>query len=184
MPILRKRSPFLGTPYYMAPEQAAGEHALTSGPDIYSLGAILFHLLTGQPPFHGDNAMEVLRDAAERSTPRPRALNHHVPRDLETICLKCLEKNPRPVITLRPTWRMISIAFLLAAPFSPAAPIRSRTPGAGRGVIHRSPVLARPRRSRSFRCFSFCDWHHRKKQQDSTKIHRRSAVRKSERKQR
>ena len=84
----------LGTPFYMAPEQAAGSHSLTAAADIYSLGAILFHLLTGQPPFRGANAMEVLRNAAERPAPRPHSINRHIPADLETICLKCLEKNP------------------------------------------------------------------------------------------
>ena len=84
----------LGTPHYMAPEQAAGEHSLNAAADIYSLGAILFHLLTARPPFPGDNAMEVLHQAAERPPPRLRALNRRIPRDLETICLKCLEKNP------------------------------------------------------------------------------------------
>jgi serine/threonine protein kinase/Tfp pilus assembly protein PilF len=84
----------LGTPYYMAPEQAAGSHSLTAATDIYSLGAILFHLLTGHPPFRGENAMEVLRNAAEHPTPRPRRVNRNIPADLETICLKCLEKNP------------------------------------------------------------------------------------------
>ena len=78
----------------MAPEQAAGEHSLNAAADIYSLGAILFHLLTARPPFPGDNAMEVLHQAAERPPPRLRALNRRIPRDLETICLKCLEKNP------------------------------------------------------------------------------------------
>ena len=84
----------LGTPHYMAPEQAAGEHSLNAAADIYSLGAILFHLLTARPPFPGDNAMEVLHQAAERPPPRLRALNRRIPRDLETVCLKCLEKNP------------------------------------------------------------------------------------------
>jgi serine/threonine protein kinase len=84
----------LGTPYYMAPEQAGGSHSLTAATDIYSLGAILFHLLTGGPPFRGENAMEVLRNAAEHPTPRPRRGNRNIPADLETICLKCLEKNP------------------------------------------------------------------------------------------
>jgi serine/threonine protein kinase/tetratricopeptide (TPR) repeat protein len=82
----------LGTPFYMAPEQAVGSHSLTAATDIYSLGAILFHLLTGRPPFRGENAMEVLRNAAERPVPQPRNLNRHIPPDLETICLKCLEK--------------------------------------------------------------------------------------------
>lgn len=83
----------LGTPFYMAPEQAAGAK-LTSAADIYSLGAILFHLLTGRPPFHGDNAVEVMRKAAEQPPPMPRSIDPRIPRDLQTICLKCLEKDP------------------------------------------------------------------------------------------
>ena len=70
----------LGTPYYIAPEQAAGGHTLTNAADIYSLGAILYHLLTGQPPFCGDNPMEVLHQAAARLPERPRALHREIPR--------------------------------------------------------------------------------------------------------
>src|SRR5205823_2165440 len=67
---------------------------LTSAADIYSLGAILFHLLTGRPPFRGDHAVEVLRKAAEQPPPMPRSIDPRIPRDLQTICLKCLEKDP------------------------------------------------------------------------------------------
>jgi serine/threonine-protein kinase len=84
----------LGTPHYMAPEQTAAPHSITPAADIYSLGAILFHLLTGRVPFRGENALDVLRQAAEHAAPRPRTLNRKVPADLETICLKCLEKKP------------------------------------------------------------------------------------------
>lgn len=81
----------LGTPYYMAPEQARDAKAVAATADIYSLGAILFHLLTGKPPVSGETPMEVLHRAA---TEAPRLTNRRVPRDLATICLKCLEKEP------------------------------------------------------------------------------------------
>jgi WD40 repeat protein/serine/threonine protein kinase len=85
----------LGTPSFMPPEQAKGQTDKT-GPsaDIYSLGAVLYTLLTGRPPFQAANPMDTLMQVLSREPASPRALNEKVPPDLETICLKCLEKEP------------------------------------------------------------------------------------------
>jgi WD40 repeat protein/tRNA A-37 threonylcarbamoyl transferase component Bud32 len=121
----------LGSPNYLSPEQATGRQAEV-GPasDIYALGAMLYHLVTGRPPFQADSLTTLLRQVIETVPVAPKLLNASVPRDLETICLKCLEKEParryptaqaladeldrflksepiqaRPIGTLGKTWR-------------------------------------------------------------------------------
>src|SRR5215472_14639864 len=129
----------LGTPSYMAPEQAIGNNvAVSSATDVYGLGAVLYQLLTDHPPFSGGTTYETIKLLLETEPRQPRLLNPKIDRDLNTICLKCMEKDPK---------RRYSSALALAEDLErwlKHEPIQARLTGVfarGRKWVRRNPKL-------------------------------------------
>jgi TolB-like protein/tRNA A-37 threonylcarbamoyl transferase component Bud32 len=130
----------LGTPSYMAPEQAVGSNSVVSSvTDVYGLGAVFYQLLTGQPPFAGGTTYETIKLLLDTEPRQPRLLNPKIDRDLSTICLKCLEKDSK---------RRYSSALALAEDLErwlKHEPIRARHTGIfarGRKWVQRNPTSA------------------------------------------
>ena len=92
---LTRTGSVMGTPNYMSPEQASGSKDVSTASDIYSLGAIMYELLTGKPPFASSSTLETLIKVVSEEAAKPTAINSSIDRGLELICMKCLHKNPQ-----------------------------------------------------------------------------------------
>ncbi|MCA9218537.1 MAG: serine/threonine protein kinase, partial [Planctomycetales bacterium] len=136
---LTNEDTLLGTPSYMSPEQITRKHAVGPSADVYSMGAILYELLTGRPPFVAATVLDTLSAVLEQLPVRPKKLVAGIPKDVETICLKCLEKTPAARYPSASDLRDDLIRYL------DGKPIAARPPGVvGQGIrwVRRNPVVA------------------------------------------
>jgi serine/threonine protein kinase len=130
----------IGTPEYMSPEQAQGKKKIDARSDVYSVGAVLYKAITGRPPFTGKTVLDILKKIVSDDPQPPRRFRPGIARNLETVCLKCLEKNPD---------RRYATAEDLAVDlerFLAGEPVRARPPSladqlARRAKKHRFPLL-------------------------------------------
>jgi len=130
----------LGTPSYMSPEQAAGNNAkLTCATDVYGLGAVFYHLLTGHPPFTGGTTYETIKLLLETEPPPPRIWNPKVDRELSTISLKCLEKDPKRRYVSALAFAEDLERWLKHEPIQAR---RTRIVGRGKKWVQRNPTIA------------------------------------------
>ena len=139
----------LGSPTYMSPEQWPDSHAVDRRTDLWAVGVILFELLTGERPFRGERDNKLLmQQILNAEAPPPSQLNSQVPADLDTLCLKCLEKDPSRHFPTAAALAQELHRFLHGEPIHSRPITQWNEPGSGANATRSSPACPQPLPSR------------------------------------